>query len=212
MDTDTGDTATPLYRHRFVAAGYDALNALLWLPTGSRRLRAGFVASLGLGPGDRVLELGCGTGLVTRHLCATGAQVVALDRSPLMLATARRRAPSATFAVADVTGNSVDGSFDHVVLAFVLHELSPSERIEVLRWSIERLRPSGRIGILDWAQPPTRRGRAWASVVRMIEPPVAHDVLHGAIEAAVTTAGWSIAHHATAAAGRARVLHVQRAG
>ena len=52
---------------------YDLLNTVIWLPTGSRRLRRQFVGELPLHPGARVLELGCGTGQVTAELAARGA-------------------------------------------------------------------------------------------------------------------------------------------
>src|SRR6185436_548518 len=162
MQTDTD--ATPRYGPRVVAAGYDLLNTFLWLPGGSDRLRRRFVASLGIEPGDRVLELGCGTGLVTRHLGATGADVVALDRAPAMLAAARRRAPHAAFIAGDVRAAAVEGPFDRVVLAFILHELAPDVRADVLRRSADVLAPEGSIGILEWARPAGRiGGNVWAS-------------------------------------------------
>jgi SAM-dependent methyltransferase len=45
--------------------------------------------------GGLVLELGCGTGLLTRHLVGAGHRVVATDASPAMLARARRAVPDA---------------------------------------------------------------------------------------------------------------------
>src|ERR1700716_3431046 len=45
--------------------------------------------------GGLVLELGCGSGLLTRHLIDAGHRVVAADASPAMLELARRHAPDA---------------------------------------------------------------------------------------------------------------------
>ena len=53
----TSAVSTPLYQSRFTTIGYDLLNALLWMPTGSDRLRRQLVASLALTPETRVLEL-----------------------------------------------------------------------------------------------------------------------------------------------------------
>ena len=205
----TDHETTPLYRHRAVAAGYDALNALLWLPRGSDHLRRTFVATLRLQPGERVLELGCGTGLVTRHLCAAGAAVTAVDRAPAMLAAAERRAPQATFVTADVGSLTLDGQFDHVVLAFVLHELDADTRVELLRRSAGWLSTNGRVAVLEWATPAgPLRSRSWAAIVRAIEPPVAHDILGGGLGAAIAGAGLTIEADCPAAGGRARITHL----
>src|SRR5512138_1449182 len=44
-----------------------------------------------------VVDLGCGSGIVTRHLIGSGFDVLGVDPSPAMLQIARRRAPAATF-------------------------------------------------------------------------------------------------------------------
>jgi SAM-dependent methyltransferase len=50
--------------------------------------------------GGRVVEIGCGSGGLTRHLAQTGFRVLGVDISPAMLRLARRRAPGAQFRVA----------------------------------------------------------------------------------------------------------------
>jgi len=77
-----------------LAAGYDdafthgAIGTLLRRPL-QRRLRAAFAA------GDRVLELGCGTGEDAVHLGRHGVRVLATDASPGMVAAARRKVEAA---------------------------------------------------------------------------------------------------------------------
>jgi len=63
----------------------------------------------------RVLELGCGTGLLTRRLAATlpaGSQILATDLSPVMVQAAGAGLPSVTFAVMDAEAPHVTGPFD----------------------------------------------------------------------------------------------------
>jgi SAM-dependent methyltransferase len=79
-------------------------------------------------PGDRVLELGCATGLMTAHLADLGARVTGVDRSGAYLERARARAGGrATFVRAGLGDpgweDRVGDGFDHVLLCNLVHEL-----------------------------------------------------------------------------------------
>jgi magnesium-protoporphyrin O-methyltransferase len=68
--------------------------------------------------GCRVLDAGCGAGQMTAELAARGADVVAVDISPALVAIAQARLPAAdaarvTFASGDMTANH--GRFDYVL-------------------------------------------------------------------------------------------------
>jgi len=105
------------------------------------------------GAGREVLEIGCGTGAVTRRLLERGARVLALDQSPEMLERARLRisasgdAPSERIRWLERTASEIDGlphaAFDSVVLSLCLSEMSATERRFVLARASERLRPGG---------------------------------------------------------------------
>jgi cyclopropane fatty-acyl-phospholipid synthase-like methyltransferase len=51
-------------------------------------------------PGARVVEIGCGSGELTRSLTGAGYEVLGVDLAPAMIRLARKRAPTATFRAA----------------------------------------------------------------------------------------------------------------
>lgn len=77
-------------------------------------------------PGELVLEAGCATGLMTAALAATGARVVALDRSGDYLERlVARGLPDVEGRRCDLDTDPLgDGPYDHVVATNLLHELS----------------------------------------------------------------------------------------
>lgn len=72
-------------------------------------------------PGERILDVGCGTGQLTAEIAQFGAEVVGIDSSPEMIATARKNFPKLRFEVADVTALHFDNEFDVVVSNAALH-------------------------------------------------------------------------------------------
>ncbi|MEM7691000.1 MAG: magnesium protoporphyrin IX methyltransferase, partial [Pseudomonadota bacterium] len=70
--------------------------------------------------GRRILDAGCGTGLLAVDLARKGAEVLAVDLSPTLISLARERLPkdigpgSIQFEVGDMA-NIATGEFDHVV-------------------------------------------------------------------------------------------------
>src|SRR5690349_14200220 len=71
--------------------------------------------------GERILDLGCGTGHLTAKIAESGATVVGIDRSPEMVAEASRLFPDISFRVADARTLSVDDRYDAVFSNAVLH-------------------------------------------------------------------------------------------
>jgi SAM-dependent methyltransferase len=97
-------------------------------------------------PGDRVLELGCATGLMTAHLAGQGAHVTGVDRSGDYLTRARARLGDRAVlveAVLDAPGweDLVGDGFDHVLLCNVVHELP--DPVGLLRRAAALLGPAG---------------------------------------------------------------------
>ena len=192
-----------------LAARYDAINTALFWPTGgSRRLRQRLVDALDVRAGQRVVDLGCGTGQVTARLLAAGAEVIAVDALSEMLARTRRRAPGATLIQGDVVETDVGGGFERVVLSFVLHNFDAEGRVRLLRRAAEALAPGGRIGLLDWDLPSgPARAALWRRFLAVLEPsPHIGELLDGALDADIAAAGLQVVDQRTAAGGRTQIL------
>ncbi|NNL67514.1 MAG: class I SAM-dependent methyltransferase [Myxococcales bacterium] len=122
-----------------------------------RRLRSLLVRQVGLRPGERVVDLGCGTGAVALQLAerTRGAEVVGLDPDAAALAIARRKLEAAGLPVELHRSTPWDapfapGSFDRVVSCLVMHHLRSDDKRRALRCAREWLRVGGEIHLADW--------------------------------------------------------------
>lgn len=77
------------------AAEYDAKHAFVY------EKAKGLVELLAPKPGERILDLGCGTGALTAEIAARGTEVLGVDRSEEMIAQARKKFPALQFGVLD---------------------------------------------------------------------------------------------------------------
>ncbi|MBO9604888.1 MAG: methyltransferase domain-containing protein [Paenibacillaceae bacterium] len=92
--------------------------------------------------GERILDLGCGTGDLTARIAAEGAETVGYDASPDMIAEARRKFPHLAFEVADGHTFRGRGDFDAVFSNAALHWMTRPEA--VVRNVADALRSGGR--------------------------------------------------------------------
>lgn len=77
------------------AAEYDAKHAFVY------QKAKGLVELLAPKPGERILDLGCGTGALTAEIAARGTEVLGVDRSEEMIAQARKKFPALQFEMLD---------------------------------------------------------------------------------------------------------------
>lgn len=96
----------------------------------SRRLAPRLVAHARVAAGDRVLDLGCGTGTLTEALADAGASVTAVDYSQSYVDhTARRLAGRAVVEQGDARSlRYADGAFDAVLASLVLDTIPEADR------------------------------------------------------------------------------------
>lgn len=119
---------------------YDDRHSFVW------RAGASLVDLLRPRAGERILDLGCGTGHLTAKIAESGATVVGLDSSTSMIAQARQNFPAHRFVLADARdfrGSLPPGEpFDAVFSNAALHWIHDAEA--VVRCVAAVLRPGGR--------------------------------------------------------------------
>ena len=102
---------------------------------------------LGVGAGDRLLDLACGAGLAVELATLRGARCAGLDASPRLLAIARDRNPDADLRVGDMNALPWDdASFDVVTSFRGIWGTTPSAVAEAYRVLV----PGGRLGLTVW--------------------------------------------------------------
>ena len=98
----------------------------------SRRLAKPFLEFVGIRPRDRVLDVGCGTGVLTAALAEVGAEAVGIDASEPYLDGARRHRPhpNITYERGDVRRmRFADGSFDGAICTLVLDTIPEVDQV-----------------------------------------------------------------------------------
>ena len=144
MDTELENK----HRTMWGLGDYGAIAAEVVAPLGPE-----LVAATAIGPGMRVLDVAAGTGNAAIAAAQTGADVVASDLVPELLAQGQRRAAAAgvglTWRAADAEALPFgDGEFDAVLSCIGVmfaphHQAAAAELLRVCR-------PGGRIGVISW--------------------------------------------------------------
>lgn len=94
-------------------------------------------------PGERIVDLGCGTGPLTVEIAKSGANVIGLDLSAEMIEHARKNFPELRFEVADATDFTVPEPVDAVFSNAALHWVRRAE--DAARSIARALKPGGRL-------------------------------------------------------------------
>src|SRR3954454_11806430 len=134
-----------------VAARYDLTNTVLSFGQ-DRGWRRATRTALGLRPGERVLDVGAGTGVSTEELARSGAFAVGADLSIGMLRAGRAARPQVPLLAGDALRLPfADGTFDAVTISFALRNVVDTDA--ALRELGRVTRPGGRLVVCEFSQP-----------------------------------------------------------
>lgn len=146
------------------ALGYDWLTrfydpVVRWTMPEEKVKRA-LISQAAITPGQRVLDLGCGTGTLTLMIkqAQPEADVVGLDGDPKVLRLASEKAARIG---ADIQWDNAmafempypNASFNRVLSSLVLHHLTREDKRAALRECLRVLRPGGGLHVADWGKP-----------------------------------------------------------
>jgi demethylmenaquinone methyltransferase/2-methoxy-6-polyprenyl-1,4-benzoquinol methylase len=152
MSVETGRLAPDAVRDMFdrIAPVYDLMNRAMSLGLDARWRR--MTAKGAVRPGDRVLDVCCGTGDLALADREAGGDVIGLDFSERMLARARRKSDAIEWVRGDATALPFsDEAFDAVTVGFGVRNLEDME--SGLRELARVVRPGGRLACLEITRP-----------------------------------------------------------
>jgi ubiquinone/menaquinone biosynthesis C-methylase UbiE len=157
MGEKRGSTYLPALRFQALTQLYDPV---VRLTSREGRFKELLVDQAAPAPGQRILDLGCGTGTLALQVKqrVPQADVVGLDADPEMLAQARRKAEQAGVELELTEGFSTklpyeDASFDRVLSTLFFHHLDPEPKRRTAREIARVLRTGGELHVADWGKP-----------------------------------------------------------
>ena len=163
MDDPALNPPSPRKRHAVelfagLPSRYDRMGAVMSFGQDPRWRRA-LLDAIAPQPGERVLDVATGTGMVALALAARGCEVVGLDQSEQMLAAAkakRQLQPELANRVSFIHGEAErlpfgDGSFDALSFTYLLRYVD--DRAATMTELARVVRPGGRIGMLEFGVP-----------------------------------------------------------
>jgi SAM-dependent methyltransferase len=141
-----------------------------------RRFKQRLVEQAAPEPGQRVLDVGCGTGTLALLVESTqpGVEVIGLDADPEILERARGKAEAAGAGVRFDRGLSTelpyeDGSFDLVLSTLFFHHLTGADKRRTASEIARVLRPRGELHVADYGRPQDPLMRVLFGSVRLVD-------------------------------------------
>jgi ubiquinone/menaquinone biosynthesis C-methylase UbiE len=157
MATGTSDRYIPALSYRSLTRFYDPVVALT---TRERAFKRRVLQRALLEPGERVLDLACGSGTLAIAAAreAPGLEVVGVDGDPDILARAREKASAARAEIRFDEGLSTelpypDATFDVLLSTLFFHHLLDEAKKRTAEEALRVLRSGGRLVLADFGKP-----------------------------------------------------------
>ena len=200
MTRPAPDAYIPPLRFHFLTRFYDAL--VRWT-TREAVFKEALLAQLGRAPGERLLDVGCGTATLSIALARRfpEARVVGLDADGAALGIARAKAADARVrlefeqAFADRMPFP-SGSFDTAVSSLFFHHLTRDVKAAALAEIFRVLRPGGALHVADWGRPTNLALRAGFLLVQALDGRgTTRDSVTGVLPEMISQAGFVDVRH-----------------
>jgi ubiquinone/menaquinone biosynthesis C-methylase UbiE len=149
-------------------------------------------------PGQRVLDLACGTGTLTvmAKKANPQAEIIGLDGDRRILGIAHSKAGRENVAVRFDEGFSTelpygDGLFDRVLSSLFFHHLKREDKRRTLREVRRVLAPDGELYVADWGKPDGLLMKAASLPVQWLDGPTTRDNFQGMLPEFIAEAGFA---------------------
>ncbi len=153
-----------------------SFDPLLRMTMRDARFKAALLEQARIGRGQRVLDLGCGTGTLLLMLQRTRPEVNATgidgDASILALAAVKGRRAGGRVRLVAALADQLPfppGRFDRVVSTLLFHHLNGPTKRAALGECFRVLRPGGELHVADWGQPHARAMHLLSMAVHWID-------------------------------------------
>lgn len=194
---------TEVSNERFVPAlGYDLLtlfyDPVVKLTTRERSFKTALVSQCRPEPGQKVLDLACGSGTLAILMKQTfpGVEVTGIDGDPKILQIARYKSDRAGLDIGFDNGTShalpyANESFDRVVSSLFFHHLTRDKKFQTLKETKRVLKSDGELHIADWGLPANGLMKFASSFIRLLDgSETTGDNFRGLLPKLITEAGF----------------------
>lgn len=168
-----GERYIPALAYRWLTPLYDPL--VQWT-TRERAFKAALLDQAKLQPGDRVLDLGCGTATLTiaAKQGSPASDIKGLDGDPQILQRVRAKAQTAGVDLRFEQAMSHqtpfrEASFDIVLSSLFFHHLTRDAKLATLREVRRVLKPGGELHVADWGKAANPLMRALFCIVQLLD-------------------------------------------
>jgi ubiquinone/menaquinone biosynthesis C-methylase UbiE len=192
----------PEVKDKFIPAlSYHRLTPLydpvVRLTTREAAFKAGLIEQARVRPGQRVLDLACGTATLTVAVKRAQplAEVLGLDGDPAILRRAREKARKAGADIRLDAGLSdelpyADGWFDVVLSSLFFHHLTREGKLKTLAEVRRVLKPGGELHVADWGAPQSALMRLASGGIALLDGATTRDNFAGLLPEFIKQAGF----------------------